>query len=98
MRFQGAVKTSVITMGQVALTMKIMPESPEVDLAKLKQEITDCVSPQEIREKPVGFGLVALEVLLVFDDKEGANTEEIEQKLSGIEGVASVESGDITLV
>jgi len=39
---------------------------------------------------------VMLEVLLVFDDKIGAG--DFEGKVREIEGVGSVEAGDITLI
>ena len=47
-------------------------------------------------EKPIAFGLKFLEVLLVMPDKEG--TDKIEEEIKSIEGVQSVESGDITLL
>ncbi len=83
-------------MGQVALTMRVTPESPEVDLKVLKEKIMEIEGVKQINDKPIGFGLVALEVFMVFDDKEGA--PDFEEKIKSIEGVGSVESGDITLI
>ena len=83
-------------MGQVALTLKVMPESPDVDLQALKERIAEAVDVKQIVDKPVGFGLVMLEVLLVFDDKIGAG--DFEGKVREIEGVGSVEAGDKTLI
>ncbi len=83
-------------MGQVALTLRVTPESPEVDLQKLKENISSIEGVKQINEKPIGFGLVALEVLLVFDDKKGS--PDFEEKVRSIEGVGSVETGDITLI
>jgi len=84
-------------MGQVALTLNVMPENTEVNLAQLKQRIQEAVEPQQIVEKPIGFGLVMLEVLLVFDDKKGADID-FEGVIREIEGVGSVESGNATLI
>ncbi|HIG96894.1 MAG TPA: elongation factor 1-beta [Candidatus Aenigmarchaeota archaeon] len=84
-------------MGQVALTLNVMPENTEVNLAQLKQRIQEAVEPQQIVEKPIGFGLVMLEVLLVFDDKKGAGID-FEGVIREIEGVGSVESGNATLI
>jgi len=84
-------------MGKVALTLKVMPKSPEVDLAKLKEEIKKLGDVQEINEKPIAFGLVCLEVLFVFDDKEGG-VDEKEEKIRSLEDVESVESGEVTLI
>lgn len=90
-------------MGNVAVTLKVMPESPDVDLAVLKKKIEDIflqfeeAKLQQINEKPIGFGLVALQVLITLPDSAGG-TEGIEQALAGIEGVASVESEGVTLI
>lgn len=85
-------------MGQVALTMKVMLESPDVDIDDVKEKIRGALDTKEIREIPLAFGLKMLEVLLVFDDRQGANTDAIEEKLRSIEGVSSVEAGDVTLI
>ena len=83
-------------MGLVAVTFKIMPESPETDVGKIKSELQSTPGVKEIKEIPIAFGIKLIEVLLVFEDKEGIGN--IEQKLRSIEGVASVESGDVTLL
>ena len=83
-------------MGQVALTLKVMPESPDVDMNQLKERIKQAADVKQLVENPVGFGLVMLEVLLVFYDKIGAG--DFEGKISSIEGVGNVEAGDITLI
>lgn len=83
-------------MGQVALTLNVMPESLDVDLQQLKEKIRAAADVKQIVEKPVAFGLVMLEVLLVFDDKVGA--PDFETAIREIEGVGSVEAGDITLI
>ncbi|MBI2233164.1 MAG: elongation factor 1-beta [Candidatus Aenigmarchaeota archaeon] len=84
-------------MGQVAITLKVMPESPEVDIGKLKEEIRNSVDVKEIREEPIGFGLVALKVLIVLQDSTGG-TDMIEKSISEISGVASVDTEDVTLL
>ncbi len=85
-------------MGQVALTLKIGLEGPDVDVGEVRKKISEAVDAQEIKEIPIAFGLKMLEVLMVFDDKQGANTDAIEEKLRAIEGVSSVEAGDVTLI
>ena len=85
-------------MGQVALTMNVMLASPDVDADVVREKIEAALHPKQITEKPVAFGLKMLEVLLIFDDKEGANTDIIEQKLRSVQGVSSVEAGDVTLI
>ena len=82
-------------MGQVALTLNVMPKGHDVDISELKSRINS-IGVKQIVEKPIGFGLVKLEVLLVFDDKKGAG--DVEEKIREIEGVGSVEAGDVTLI
>ena len=84
-------------MGQVAITLKVMPESPEVDIGRLKEDIRNSVDVKEIREEPIGFGLVALKVLIVLQDSTGG-TDMIEKSISEISGVASVDTEDVTLL
>ena len=78
------------------MTLRVMPESTEVDLEELKNSINEVADVKQIVEKPVAFGIVMLEVLLVFDDKVGAG--DIEEKIRSLEGIRSVESGDVTLI
>ena len=83
-------------MGMVGLTLHVMPESPEVNMHDLKKHISEVKHVRQVSEKPIGFGLVKLDVLLVFDDKAGAGDSE--DKIRAIHGVGSVESGDVTLI
>lgn len=90
-------------MGNVAITLKVMPESSEVNLTDLKKKITEVFEEfheaklQNIYEKPIGFGLVALQVLIVLPDSAGG-TDSIETAIRAIEGVSSVESEGVTLI
>ena len=81
-------------MGEVGIIYKIMPNDTDVDLNDLKLRINDIVkSPakvNQIDEKPIAFGLKALEVQILMDDKSGG-AEELEQSLTELEGVQSVE-------
>lgn len=87
-------------MADVIVTMKIMPESPEVDMdglsGKVKEEITSSVGETEMKEEiePVAFGLKALKLSFVMSEDKGS-TEELEKKLSEKEGVNSVEVVDV---
>jgi elongation factor 1-beta len=87
-------------MGNVAVTLNVMPDSPEADLEKMKEEIKNRIGNgiklEQINEKPVAFGLKRLEVLLTMPDNKG--TSDLEEAISKIEGVASVEPGEITLL
>jgi elongation factor 1-beta len=85
-------------MGEVVATIKLMPESPDEDLVKIKEKIEKSIPSEaelhKIKEEPIAFGLVALLVMIVVGDAEGG-TEKVEENLSQIEGVASIEVVDI---
>jgi len=87
-------------MANVVITMKIMPESPEEDLAKItesaKEKIAEFTGEGETRteEEPIAFGLKALKILFVSDESKGS-TEELEKQIEEIKGVQSVEVIDV---
>jgi elongation factor 1-beta len=88
-------------MGQRAVVYSIMPESPQVDLGRLKDDVKK-ILPKGIElrgtaEKPVAFGLTALHIMIVLDDKTGG-TEEFEQALSKIQGIQTVDTVEDTLI
>jgi elongation factor 1-beta len=81
-------------MGEVAIIYKVMPEGTEVDLADLKSRIDGIIKDpaklNKIDEKPIAFGLKALEVQVIMDDKQGGS-EVLEKSLNELDGVESVE-------
>jgi elongation factor 1-beta len=84
-------------MGNVAVIIRIMPESPEINLDALKAELKKKLpSIQDIKEKPIGFGLKALKLAAVVNDA-GGETDAIESSLSGIKGVERAEIVEVTL-
>ncbi|HJJ47099.1 MAG TPA: elongation factor 1-beta [Methanocorpusculum sp.] len=85
-------------MGDVALILKIMPESPDVDLEKMQTEIkAKIIGVSDIKVEPIGFGLSALKVAVVTQDKEGAE-DRIKASFEGIAGLESVEIDSLTLL
>ena len=86
-------------MTQIVVTIKIMPESPDVNLEDLKKKIEEKVKAfikvGEIRfeEAPIGFGLTALNVLFAMDESESA--DKLEEDLKNVEGVNSAEVVDV---
>lgn len=80
-------------MGEVAAKIKLMPQSMDVDLNKLKEDVTKVI-PQGAKlhgfaEEPIAFGLKALIVVVMVGDLEGG-TEKVEEALSTVDGVESV--------
>ena len=82
-------------MGNVAVELKIMPESIETDIIKIKEEISKKMKIQDSKIEPVAFGLKALKILVIVPDKEN---EDIESKIKNIKGVSEVETESVTLV
>jgi elongation factor 1-beta len=82
-------------MGNVAVELKIMPESPDVDMEKIKLEISKKIKLQDSKIEPIAFGLKALKILVIVPDKE---TGDLENKLKSIKGISEVETESATLV
>jgi elongation factor 1-beta len=81
-------------MGKVAAAVKVMPESPDVDLDALQERLEDSLPEgakiEGFERDEVAFGLVALiPTVTVADDAGG--TEAVEQSFADVEGVESVE-------
>ena len=81
-------------MGEVLTTMKIMPDSPDIDLESIKEAIKTSMPENakihEISEEPIAFGLVAVILQFITEDGEGGS-EPVEEMVSAIDGVASIE-------
>ncbi|MEM5815010.1 MAG: elongation factor 1-beta [Candidatus Aenigmatarchaeota archaeon] len=77
-------------MTNVILTLRIFPSDVNIDLNILKKKILEKVGNIVIREEPIGFGLTALIINVLVEDKEG-ETEKIENLLRNIEGVGELE-------
>ena len=85
-------------MGNVAVIVRVMPESPEIDLEKLKSALKQKLPGiQDIREEPIGFGLKALKLVAIINDA-GGETDAIEGKLNTIPGVERAEIVEVTLM
>jgi len=84
-------------MGEVVAIIKLMPESPEVDLEKMKEDVKASIPEgaefHKIEEEAIAFGLVALNVMVIVGDVEGG-TEKVEENLAKIKGVSNVEVTD----
>ena len=83
-------------MGMVIVTLKIMPESPDVDLDGVQGSVTEKVTAFagetkiEFEIEPVAFGLKALNITFAYDEDKGS-PDDLEVSLKEIEGVQSCE-------
>ena len=82
----------------VVAKLKIMPEGVDTDLEAVKEQLEKIAgSKAKIHSsqiKPIAFGLNALEVNILFNDKQGG-FEEVENKIRKIAGVGEVETLDV---
>jgi elongation factor 1-beta len=85
-------------MGKVAAAIKVMPQSPEVDLdalqERLEQSLPDGAKINGFDRDDVAFGLVALIPTVVVPDEAGG-TEAVEEAFTEVEGVESVSVEDV---
>jgi elongation factor 1-beta len=81
-------------MGKVAAKIKVMPQSPEVDLDDLQERLEGAL-PEGAKIKgferdDVAFGLVALFPTVIIPDESGG-TDAVEEAFAGVDDVESVD-------
>ena len=81
-------------MGTAVLRIKIMPESPNVNLQEIKTKAEEIIKPEtdmkiSFEEEPIAFGLVAIIAQFAID--ESKEIDPIQDRLSKIENVKSAE-------
>lgn len=86
-------------MAQVIITLRIMPEGVDVDLAKINEKAAKLIKSfggevGRTEEVPVAFGLKSLNIIFIMDEKKGS-TEKLEDDISDIPEVQSVEVIDV---
>jgi elongation factor 1-beta len=88
-------------VGEVGLQYRVLPEDIDVDLGKLESDIKSALpngaTLRASQQKPLAFGLKALHVLIVIDDKKGG-VDQVETAISGVAGVQSVEMLEMGLL
>jgi translation elongation factor aEF-1 beta len=82
-------------VGSVIVTFRIMPESVDIDLDSLEKTIKKEISPQRMERTPIAFGLNAIQIIKVVDEKEG-EMDRITDKIKKIKGVKEVEVTGLT--
>jgi len=82
-------------MGRVIVTFRIMPESVEVDLDSLEKKIKEEINPQRIQRVPIAFGLNAIQIIKLVEEKEG-EMDRITNQMKKINGVKEVEVVGLT--
>jgi len=76
-----------------------MPISPSIDLSSLEKKATEKIKffggeVGKVEQEPIAFGLTALKLIFVMDENIGS-TEALEEDISKIKGIQSVEVSDV---
>ena len=86
-------------MGKIIIVYKIFPSESTVDLEllkeKIKKQLAGIASVKRFAEEPIAFGLCALKVNMVLEEKEGI-ADETEKRMAAIEGVGQIETLGLT--
>jgi elongation factor 1-beta len=77
-------------VGSVIVTFRIMPESVDTDLNLLEKAIKKEINPQRMERTPIAFGLNAIQIIKVVEEKEG-EMDRVTDKIKKINGVREVE-------
>ena len=83
--------------GIVAIIVKVMPESPDVDFGEIQENVEEILIDKGAKNisfefKEIGFGLKALMVKFAWPEEK--NSSVYEDALAKIEGVSSVNTED----
>lgn len=79
---------------KMIVTMKVMPESPEVNLENIEKQAQDMILSfggkfLSAEKQPIGFGLVSLIIKFSADETNGSDF--FEEELKKIPGVESTQ-------
>jgi elongation factor 1-beta len=87
-----------MTDWNVVVKLRVMPADIDVDLGRISDTIRKLAGANcmvhSIEKRPIAFGLNALEVNLLFNDKQGG-MDEMEAAIKKIEGVGEAEVTDL---
>lgn len=88
-------------MGTAIITIKLMPESPDVDLSKIQDQASEMISaftehqaPKNFEIQPVAFGLKSLSITFAMREEKGS-PDDLETQLTEIEGVQSAQITEV---
>lgn len=86
-------------MADVVVMLKIMPQTPEVNLETIQKKATEFIEEfggqvGKVDIEPVAFGLNSINFAFVMDEEKGS-TEELEKQIADIELVQSAEITDV---
>jgi len=87
-------------MANAICTVKIMPESPDVEFGALTENAMKEIKAfagegdTKVEEEPIAFGLKALKITFIMDESLGS-PDAVSEKIAELEGVQSAEISDV---
>ncbi len=83
-------------MGIVAVKIKIMPESPEVDLAQLREKLEKKIytlggKVNQAEEEPIAFGLKAIIITIAWPEEKSTDLLESELQTEEVSSVQIID-------
>jgi len=89
-------------MARVAVLLRVMPNSLDINLGDLKlaieKKLPGSYKILDSKEEPIAFGLKSLMLLISMEENTEGGTEELESKIKGVEGVEEVEVENISRI
>lgn len=86
-------------MGKVIVTIRILPEKPEIDLNLIEEKGKKIINKfaEFIKSETfsIGFGIKQLNIIMLLDEDKAELLEVIENELKTIKGVANIEIIDV---
>lgn len=80
---------------EVALVYRVLPDSVEVDIDKLKDAVVNKLSPKyrvdRVEVEEIGFGIKALRFYIRMPESDEYSSDEVEELLRSVEGVGGFE-------
>ena len=86
-------------MAQIIVTLKIMPENPDVEFSAIEAQARAKITEfggrvARVEHEPIAFGLKALKMMFTMDEDKGS-TEDMENDIATVAGVNSVQVIDV---
>ncbi len=83
-------------MGIVAVKIKIMPESPDVDLTQLREKLEEKINSlggkiNSAEEEPIAFGLNAIIITLAWPEEKSTDIFESELQIEDVSSVQIID-------
>ncbi|MEM0369595.1 MAG: elongation factor 1-beta [Pyrobaculum sp.] len=80
---------------EVALVYRVLPDSVEIDIDKLKEAVVSKLTPKykvdKVEVEEIGFGIKALRFFIRMPESDEYSSDEVEEILRSVEGVGGFE-------